>query len=461
MNLSLAAFALAVGLLGAAPEARAIDPEPLTLLSPNQLRQDLTFLQNILFKTHPDIHFSANAAELRAGFIKVEEELVRPMTRDQVWRLFSTLNPVFADGHVSVLNPDPRAQTSALLKSGRGLFPFEVSVEPTGVVFVLSELGGAPSSYAAASIKSLNGVPIQELTRALLARTNGDTAAFRAVNLSTRWWWFYWKVFGTPETYEIELKTPSGTAVARVPASRTTPSDLTDSDASNFDGAFRFWSMSEDVAVLTVNTFNWADKKRFYAFTERVFSSLRDAKTKTLVIDIRKNGGGDDDMWKEGILPYIAMKPYRHGSSFLLRVIEGRQRDGQKAGDLVEGQIQSWVQPMQDERLLFRGKVYVLVGGATYSSAVLFANVVQDFGFAKVVGVGGYARTRQSGGTQTYTLPNSQLQIVVPRFILDRPSGARDPKFLAPDVPLNDNPLDSEQVWTSLRTLLIADTAKK
>jgi hypothetical protein len=327
MKHSLIAFALTLALIGFVSEAFAVDSGPPALLSPTQLRQDLNFIHDVLIKTHPDIHFSANATELRSALDRVDGELARPMTRDEAWRQFATLNPVFADAHVTIISPDPQTQTRAILRSGHGLFPFEVNVDPTGRVYVLSELGGAPSSYGAASIEKVNGIPIEELTRALLDRTNGDTAAFRAVNLSTRWWWFYWKVFGTPETYEIELKSTSGTSVARVPASPKPPSWLTENDASNFDGAFRFWRLSEDVAVLTVNTFDWADKKQFYEFTQRAFSSLKDARTKTLVVDIRKNGGGDDDMWKEGILRYIATKPYRHGSSFLLRVIEGRQRD--------------------------------------------------------------------------------------------------------------------------------------
>lgn len=462
MKHSLVAFALTLALIGVVSEAFAVDTGPTALLSPTQLRQDLKFINDVLIKTHPDIYFSANATELKSAFDRVDGELTRPMTSDEAWRQFATLNPVFADAHVTVISPDPHTQTRTILRSGHGLFPFEVNVDPTGRVYVLSELGGAPSSYGAASIEKVNGVPIKELTQALLARTNGDTVAFRAVNLSTRWWWFYWKVFGTPETYEIELKSPSGTSVARMPASPNPPSWLAQNDASNFDGAFRFWKLSEEVSVLTINTFDWADKKRFYEFTHRAFSSLKDAKTKTLVVDIRKNGGGDDDMWKEGILRYIATKPYRHGSSFLLRVIEGRQRDGQKVGDLVEGQIQSWVQPRSAESLVFKGNVFVLVSGATYSSAVLFANVVQDFGFGKLVGVGGYARARQSGGIQSYTLPNSQLRIIVPRFILDRPSGARVPVLLTPDLQHIDNPLDSEQVWAKkLLALLQEESAKK
>ena len=277
------ALALALALMGVDSEAVAVDSGPPALLSPTQLRQDLNFIHEALFKNHPDIHVSANAAELRSALNRLEGELARPMTRDQAWRHLATLNPVFADAHVTVVSPDPQTQTRTILRSGSGLFPFEVNVDPTGRVYVVSELGGAPSSYrAAASIEKVNGIPIKELIRALLDRTNGDTAAFRAVNLSTRWWWFYWKVFGTPETYEIELKSPSGTSIARLPASSMPPSWLTENDARSFDDAFRFWKLTDDIAVLTVNTFDWADKKRFYEFTQRASLASRTRRRRLL-----------------------------------------------------------------------------------------------------------------------------------------------------------------------------------
>ena len=57
-------------------------------------------------------------------------------------------------------------------------------------------------------------------------------------------------------------------------------------------------------------------------------------------------------------------------------------------GDIVDGEVETWIPPQPDNPLRFTGKVYVLVGSATYSSAVVFSNVVQDFGFGTIAGVG-------------------------------------------------------------------------
>ena len=156
------------------------------------------------------------------------------------------------------------------------------------------------------------------------------------------------------------------------------------------------------------------------------------AGTRTLIIDIRANSGGDDDVWIEGILPYIATQPYRNGSTYLLKIIEGRVKEGQRVGDVVHGTQDTVYQPQLDNPLRFKGKVYVLISPRTYSSAVLFSNAVQDNGFGTLVGVGGGARSTQSGGTQNIKLPNTQMTVVVPRFVLTRASGRGG--LLQPDV---------------------------
>ncbi|PWF54626.1 S41 family peptidase, partial [Massilia glaciei] len=165
------------------------------------------------------------------------------------------------------------------------------------------------------------------------------------------------------------------------------------------------------------------DKKLFYAFTKKVFAELREKKATTLLIDVRENGGGDDDMWKEGVLRYIADKPYQHTSTYIKKVIEGRQSASEKVGQVISGKMQNLEQPELDNPFHFSGKTYVLVGRTTYSSAILFSNTVQDFKFGMVVGATGYARARQSGGIQHFSLPHTKLSVVVPRFILDRPAG--------------------------------------
>lgn len=102
----------------------------------------------------------------------------------------------------------------------------------------------------------------------------------------------------------------------------------------------------------------------------------------------------------------------------------------------MSGRLDAPVEPAEDRRDVFQGRTYVLVGPATYSSAVLFANVMQDYGFARIAGTGGAVRSRQSGGVERYRLAHTGLAVWVPRFVLERPRPNAGDIWLKPDVAL-------------------------
>jgi len=421
--------------------AHCAQAQTAPVFTPEQLRADLRFVQDRIADTHPDPGFSADTEQLRQAYQRIDAQLDKPMTRDQAWRLLASLNPVFADAHMALTQPDAAGQSEALLARGGGFFPYEVVVDAQGGLSVRAELGGAPSPLAGVRIEQIDGVPARQIVQQLLERCHGDTPAFRADLLSTRWPFLYWKMYG--DAAGFDLLTADGRHL-RTKAGARLPADL--AGRSQFDQQFRFELLPGSAALMTVNTFYWPDKKQFTDFTARAFTQLRDAKVKTLLIDVRANGGGNDDMWMDGILRYIADKPYRWASTYKKKVIKGRESATEKLGDVIEGPIEKWTPPQADEPLRFGGTTYVLAGNGTYSSAILFSNVVQDFGFAKLAGAAGTARARQSGGTQNFVLPASGLSLGVPRLILQRPSGAAAPALVSPDLVLPDSPYDRQQL---------------
>ncbi|MBP1206320.1 C-terminal processing protease CtpA/Prc [Duganella sp. 1411] len=436
---------IAIALCGG---ARA-QPQAAPVFTPEQLRADLRFVQDAVASTHPDPGFSADTEQLRQTYQRIDAQLNKPMTRDEAWRLMATLNPVYADAHMALTQPDAAGQSAAFLAGGGGFFPYEVVADAQGGLTIRAELGGAASALGGVRIERINGVPARRIVAELLERCHGDTAAFRADLLSTRWPFLYWKMYGDVPAFD--LLTADGRQL-RAAAGGAMPAYLAGS--SQFARQFRFELLPGGAALLTVNTFYWPDKKQFTDFTERAFARLREAKVKTLLIDVRANGGGNDDMWMDGILRYIADKPYRWASTYKKKVVKGRESATEALGDVIDGTIDRWVPPQPDDPLHFGGATYVLVGRNTYSSAILFSNVVQDFGFAKVAGAAGTARARQSGGTQNFVLPGSGLTLGVPRLIFQRPSGAATPALVRPDLLLPDSPYDSgELVEAVLKSL--------
>jgi hypothetical protein len=445
-NVVLVMLCLLSGSLPAAAQAPKSEPT----YAPDALRQDLHFLRDEIDRIHPEPGLFVSREVLRKAYDRAEQQLQQPLSRDQAWRAFAALNPVFADGHMFVVHPDWDAQTRAHLGAGGALFPYEVQVDAAGGMAIRAELGGGASALAGMRIEQINGVPASRIAHELLALMGGDTPALRAHLLSRRMWFYYWKAFGAPQQFDLVVARPDGPAHVRVAGSSRIPTSLPASGPAAFDKTFQFELLPGKAALLTINQFQWPDRQAFYAFTKDAFTKIRDAGVTTLIIDIRENTGGDDDMWKIGLLPYLADKPFRNASSYVKKVIAGRESGTEKPGDVVHGFGDTWIEPDLANPLHYSGKTYVLVGRITYSSAVLFSNVVQDFGFGQLVGAGGYARSRQTGGVQNVVLPNTRLAISIPRFVVDRPSGEREPALVHPDIVLPDSPFDRRTTVNAL-----------
>ena len=446
MNAWLLALGLSLGAMG----VLAQDSKSTTVYTPEQLQADFRFMRDEIARIHPDTGAFVSPEMLRKAYATVEAGLRKPLQRDEAWRTLATLNPVFSDAHMSVSQPDWRAQTVEHLKGRGGLFPFQVQVNAAGDIYIRTELGGGISSLAGAKIETINGVSAQQVSAALLKLTQGDTAELRSHLLSRRFWFNYWKVFGAPAQFEFTVARHGGSVPIRVSASGTTPSVVQANGELDFEETFQFELLPRNAALLTIHQFLAPDKKAFYAWTRDAFQRIRQANVQTLIIDVRDNTGGDDDMWKVGLLPYLTTQPTRNGSSYIKKVIAGRQSGNEKVGDVVLGFGDTWVEPDLKNPLHFSGKTYVLVGRLTYSSAVLFSNVMQDFGIGQLVGAGGYARTRQTGGQQYITLPHTGFEVAIPRFILDRPSGSREPALIHPDIVLPDSPFNSRALIDAL-----------
>ncbi|MEW6982860.1 S41 family peptidase [Colwelliaceae bacterium 6471] len=172
------------------------------------------------------------------------------------------------------------------------------------------------------------------------------------------------------------------------------------------------------------------------------YQSLIEGNIQHLIIDVRNNPGGDDDMWKQGLLTYIADKPYRHTSRYTKKIIAKYMDKGEIEGEVVSAEYDKYEMPSEDESLRFQGQVSVVVGKITYSSAILFANTMQDFGFAEIVGEKSAGYSWQTGGIQFFTFPHSGLKAVSPRFYLVRPSGEGKGLPVLPDAAFKDNELD-------------------
>lgn len=406
------------------------------LLSPAQLQADLASLQEFIAATHPDIRHSADPVQLQQMFEQIKAQLTTAKSATEFWLLTAQLNPLFNDAHWSVNLPGAAADLTRLAKTS-GLFPLEVQLRPDGELTVLAEAGGKKSRWQGAVIQQINGVPAAQIGRELLTLRHGDTPLNRANLLGPAFQLFYASKYGTPVQYELALEQNGKAQTVTVAASREI--SVIGKTAASFAGNFHYKALNPQAAYMKFGSFDWEDDKAIAAFTKETFSKIKASGANTLIIDVRENRGGNDSVWIDHLLPYLADQAFRVGSFSRKKVIASRASEAEPAGLVVDSEFKTWYPADLNNPLRFQGQVFVLIGRRTYSSAVQFSNVMQDFGFATLVGEGSYVRSRSTGGIQFYQLPHSKLQIIVPRFWAARPSGGSTEQLLTPDWLLPDD----------------------
>jgi hypothetical protein len=416
------------------------------MLTPAQMKEDINAWQGFVNKTHPDLSIRIkNPAAFDKSLTAFKQSITKPMSVNEFLSKFALLNSQFNDAHMLVFTRSQKGLAKEVINNA-GLFPFEVTVK-NGKVYLASLLGGQHSPLAKAEVISINEKPIKDIYTDLIARMYGDTVKHRERLLSDKFALFYWLFVSKGDQFKLTLQNGTISQTVEMPASKTLPKSF---NGKSFEQTFKFEVLDQQQALLTIDAFWWRDKPRFYQFTENVFKQLKEKQIEHLIIDIRNNGGGDDDMWKQGIVKYIANKPYQHTSKYTKKIIAKYMDEGETEGDVVTKVFDRFEQPVNDEPLKFSGKVSVVVGSYTYSSAILFANTMQDFGFAEIVGEASAGYSWQTGGIQFLTLPNSQLKAVAPRFYLVRPSGKQLGLPVIPNKAFQDNVLKPQQLINTI-----------
>lgn len=441
-NILVALFATLFSLQVFANALAALD----NMLPVEQAHQDITQWMEFLQKTHPDLAYTVpDVAQFQQKVEQIKTSIQQPISVRNFWRKLAPLNSGLSDGHIVITHSNKKQLISEHLKQGHGLFPFAVVFDQEGLI-IKSRRSGEKSPLAGYAIKAINGVSIDQIIQPLLLRTNGDSHEQRKAMLQRRFASDYWLHFGNADEFTLDLiKQHSMRNVVVAASHKTAQQDKT------FADTFQFSLVDQQTGLLTIKSFLWlAQPKRPVEFMAGVFKQIKQAGISHLIIDIRENGGGDDYIWMQGILPYIADKSWRTGSTYKVKVLEGRADKGEKVGDVIDGEISTINKAEPDNLAKFDGLVSVLIGPYTYSSAILFANVIQDHGFGQLVGEVTGGKSGQTGGIQVLKLSHSALEVVSPRFYLTRPSGDRNMEPVTPDIKISYDKTQPKQLISKL-----------
>lgn len=196
---------------------------------------------------------------------------------------------------------------------------------------------------------------------------------------------------------------------------------------------------SINTAVLTVNSFG-LEPQKFKSKLIDLFKEIKKKKTKNLIIDIRQNLGGFR-INAINLYSFLTDKPFtqRKSESVITKVIPQKKYVVHSMSDYsaffkmyfdeAKKKDERWIlekdhaqAEMIPNKKPFKGKVYVLIGGNTFSAASAFALNAKNSNEIALVGeeTGGgyYFHTGQF--PVVYQLPNSKIMIRISFVKIDK-----------------------------------------
>jgi hypothetical protein len=418
-------------------------------IEPEKLRADFKLARQALEEGHSGIYRYTAKDKLDDLFDRTEKSLTQPLTMIEFYRVLAPVVAAIKCGHTGVELPRDVLQD---LAAKNRLLPLQVRVLD-GKVYVFRDFSGEEASLAGKEIRSINGVAAAKIVGTMLAATSGDgdVQTSRMLRISG------WPVFSVQLFLLLGLTSPYDVVVWDAPQKqelkvRLDGGDLakiTDTARAKFPqdqrprSAASLKFLDEDkIAVLKINQFGGQvlaegaaegegagqPKKTLQQFYKESFSAFKDRGTKTLILDLRNNGGGADELGRL-LLSYLVDKPFKYYDDLVLNALEFSFLKDTKmakpiAADRVERQPggkyrlvkhPNWGE-QQPSQPTFAGTVLILINGGSFSTTSEFLSQAHFHKRATFIGEesGGGYYGNSSGAMPTVTLPNTKVMVRVP-----------------------------------------------
>lgn len=419
-----------------------------SIIAIKDLKKDLDEWFSWVHKTHPDLsHRIKDMDAFYKSYDSIKDDIKEPMSVLDFSRKISVLNQIFSDGHMAI-GASSVEYFYDFLENGGVLFPFEVVFHKNNLL-IKSDLGTTtPNKYSSYRITKINGVKIEIILEDLLMRIGGDSETQQKAILSRSFSRSFHYLYGEVKKFDIQYEANDHTNILNVYGVNKKPRYYKIDE--DFNDNYKFEVIDKKNAVLTVGAFYWKNREQYFDFMKDAFKTLKEKEIEHLIIDIRENGGGDDEYWMDGILKYIANKPYKWGSEFKVKVLAEHRDEGEVIGSVKTGNLDKIIPVDKTTPFKFNGKVSILIGPFSYSSSILFANTVQDYGFGTLIGENTGGKSTQTGGLQIMVLKNSKLKVYSPRFILERPNGSKSDESVIPDKIINYSKINPTSLITEV-----------
>ncbi|MBL0765089.1 S41 family peptidase [Marivirga atlantica] len=415
--------------------------------------EDLAFLKSSLEETHINLY----AYTSKEAFEKNYEEVCASITKDslsllEATSLFQHVITKVNNGHTEISFPGQAY--GAYAYAGGTIFPLEIAFE-NGKSLIRKNWSDYEDIEIGSEIISINGQSIESILTKIYPYISAEREYFKLAKIELfSFPRLYWQVFGDQNHFEVKIKTDGTTKAYSLKAiDLINGYEMKRTEIITGNKELKFL---DKTAYMAIGSFG-GDEAEFKSFIDSSFTEIRKKKSQTLIIDLRNNNGGNDS-FSDYLVSYIADKPFKWNSTYTLKTsaflkehirqnYDTTQAIWKAALTHKDGEIYPYdfgAYEPQPASKRFKGKVYVLVNRQSYSQSTVTAAQIKDYGFGTIVGeeTGEYASLYAS--IFSYSLPNTGVEVHVPKGHMIRVSGREKEQGVIPDIIIKDHLLDEK-----------------
>jgi hypothetical protein len=397
-------------------------------LQPEQMKSDVEIFKKALEAKHHEMYRYTSAKEFEVMFEQVKSDLDREMS---VRDFYLTMTPLIAALHCGHTKWIVAGEDMYYPFFDADLFPLQLHFEKDKA-YVIGHFDGKEIPVSAEVI-SINGEKTGDIIKNLLPKltfADGFSQGGKYYQLNHAFPGIFSTHFGTKPTYDVEVLVDGKTQILTFEGvSHHQIKAYHSSKYKEHEDPFR-------LEILEANT-AWLDIDRFYAypnepafkkFLKASFEEIQKNNISDLVIDLRGNEGGNES-WGIELYKYLAESPFSYydrisvkkkekldfdaKTSFLFKLASMFNKNGENGREFT---LQKGLKTQKPHKNAFRGNVYLLLDGQSFSVTTEFASRFKSEKRGAIIGsetAGGYAMNT-SGFFSIVNLPYSKIDLGIP-----------------------------------------------
>ncbi len=385
-------------------------------ISRSEALADINQLESAFRTYHSGLTRYTPADSIKYYFNKVKNELGEMEEAEFFGKVTYLLNKVRC-GHTRSSMPQRVNET---FKASRKFMP--ISVKFLGDQLFVRDIVGAIGLEKGDQILDINGLSMDQIKKQIFEHHSSDgyinTSKHR---LTERYFKYYYQLYIDPDAEVYNMNVQRGEEVLRVSIEGESWSGLSVLETPLPEQTVLTLNHSKAYSYMRIGTFvsYYMEQKNldYETFLEESFQELKERGTKNLILDLRGNGGGDDN-YGALLVSYFAERDFRYFDRIeVTDAYEGYGNISNKNGmNLMTSHKGLSVWKPQENR--FTGQLYVLTDGWSFSTCADVATVLHHNQWATFLGeeTGGGYDGNTSGNSRTLSLSNSGIRVNLPMW---------------------------------------------